>query len=376
MSSKGKITIIGPFNSRGGREIEVGYIANVLVNNYNVEVYSTEYLDKLNDIRVVSNNVSIYQKHIPLRIKILLRLKLLARKNLYFESLYANNLCDLDNVIKNCDILIIVAQVVSHHLEIMVDKAKKYQKKIIFRTTGTIPLLREHYNGVAYNLNHLKGIDMYVHHSTENANSLNRVVKHNHKIIDQSVFNESALIKMRRERTSITQFYTCSRLDRNKNIEVVVKAFNKLKNLNIELHIYGEGYQLANLKSIKRNKNIHFHGHVPYYALLEKINKHDCLIISSNEEAGPYTGLEAMCLGIPVISTPVGSMPVRFSDFNFMWFDNKSPNTLENRIKEFTNFSPGKLEQIKNKLIDRYHSHYSNYLINDKYVSIVKEYLT
>ena len=44
------IAIVGPINSRGGREIETAFIADVLNDKYKVSIFSTEMMDKRNDL--------------------------------------------------------------------------------------------------------------------------------------------------------------------------------------------------------------------------------------------------------------------------------------------------------------------------------------
>jgi len=376
MLNQKKILIFGPLNSRGGRELEAGFIASILSKSHKVSLCSTTQISANNDILLVDKNLNIYKKHLNYTDKIIKRLfKTLTVKQLKVKSLKSREVKSLREMIIDNDLIIILAQVLSLHIEEVVNIAKRNGKKVIFRTTGTIPLLRKEYKGIIYDLKYLEEVDEYIHHTHINADSLSRVITHNYSVIDQSIFNEIELMQARKSRANIKQFYTCSRLDTNKNVGVVIQAFNTLTELDVELHIYGDGYELSDLKQLKRNKNIHFHGHIPYNKLLQNINKHDCLIISSIEEAGPYTGLEAMCLGIPVISTRVGSMPERFKGLDFMWFEHDNVSELKERITDYINFETIKIEKIQNELTARYDSTYNHKKIQDKYLNTIENYL-
>jgi glycosyltransferase involved in cell wall biosynthesis len=376
MSFKKKIAIIGPFNTRGGREIEAGFIADVLEEDYQVTIFSLANINKANDINLVNHKLSIYTKSTSFSSKLKNKLGIkVSNSDLAFKCLKSRKTKQLNTVIKEHDVIFIIAQVLSLHIPEIVALSKAHKKKVILRTTGTIPLLRREYKGVKYDLSFLENIDEYIHHTTANADSLNRILKHNYSIVDQSVFNESELKSVRHQRKLIRKFYTCSRLDKNKNITAVIKAFNAVKNNDLELHIYGDGYEMNALKTLKENKNIYFYGHVDYNQLIDKINDNDCLIISSKEEAGPYTGLEAMCLGIPVISTPVGSMPIRFKEFDTMWFNYNDEKTLIDRINYYSSFKPAIIANYQHKLEANYDVNYNKKLIKSQYLNIVKKHI-
>jgi len=371
---KSKISILGPFNNRGGREIEAGFIADVLNEKYIVNLYSFEYISIKNDINSVNKTLSIYGKYVSVFSKIKNKLGLKPSYNkLKFKSISNGKIIELTNVIKSSDVIFIVAQVLSHHIDKVVTISKKYNKKIILRTTGTIAPLN--LDSDKYDLNYLNNINEYVHHTEQNAKNLLNSKKHKYKIIDQTIFNEEELIKKRHSRTNIKKFYTCSRLDTNKNIGLVIKAFNKLKNYNVELNIYGNGYLFEDLKIMAKNKNIKFHGHIEYHNLISKVNSNDCLIISSKEEAGPYTGLEAMCLGIPIISTKVGGMPKRLEGFTDIWFNTNNEKGLVERIINFHNLDKEQIVSMQKRLCTRYDSFYAKSIIEKQYLELVEKYV-
>lgn len=375
MSFKKKIVIIGPFNTRGGREIEAGFIATTLAQHYHVTLYSTEYLEKDNDILSVDANLTIYRKNKRLNFSLFKKKIRKKRDGLSFKSLKSKDLITLEQVISKADLVLVLAQVLSLHIDKIILLSKQYYKPVVFRTTGTIPLLQREFNGVKYDLKYLEIVDEFLHHTMQNADSLSRVISHNYTVIDQSVVKESELKTLRKKRSKISKFYTCSRLDKNKSVETVVKVFNSLSGSGLELNIYGDGYELERLKALATNKKIQFHGHVAHTTLFNKINENDCLIISSKEEAGPYTALEAMCLGIPVLSTKVGSMPIRFKELNNIWFAHNDIDGLKQSIIQFSQMNKIEVEKTQSKLLNIYDTTYCNSIIEKKYLKVISSIL-
>lgn len=373
--TKKNIAVIGPFNTRGGREIEAGFIGSVLSNHYNVNVFSTQFLENDNDLLQVDKELDVYKKHSPLKYKILNKVGVRKlKKELYFKSLKNSNVISYTQVLKNTDLVVIVAQVISHGLRIIINNAIQSGSKILFRTTGTIQYLN--FNSIQKSEGLiLEKVDYYIHHSKDNANRLLATINHKFKIIDQCVVNQEALVKERQPKLEIKKFFCCSRLDKNKDVATVIKAFNKLIEHDVELHIYGAGSEAIYLKNLSLNKNIYFHGHVDYKKLPSKIADKHCLIISSKEEAGPYSALEAMCLGIPIISTKVGSMEDRFNGLSISWFNHGKEEELKNAILNYREKGEVEISKMSKDLSNRYHNKYDKTLVAKQYLNLVKKVL-
>ena len=76
--------------------------------------------------------------------------------------------------------------------------------------------------------------------------------------------------------------------------------------IEIEFHIYGDGPLRTSLEHLAAN-NTFFAGH--RLDIHEKIADLDALLITSDHEGLPMTLLEAMAIGTPIISSPVGGIP-------------------------------------------------------------------
>lgn len=103
-------------------------------------------------------------------------------------------------------------------------------------------------------------------------------------------------------------FITINRLDKNKNIELIIKSFaNNFKNRSAVLKIIGDGNYYKRLKklvnSLNLNHKIFFINKASRINMKKHLKKSDCLLSSSFHETFGVVLIEALSYGIPVIST-------------------------------------------------------------------------
>lgn len=111
----------------------------------------------------------------------------------------------------------------------------------------------------------------------------------------------------RREDINYTEIVTVARLEPQKNQELLIDAFNLVskKHQDIVLKIYGEG----SLKNKLQNKidELGLKDKVLLMGakkdVLEWIKESYCFVLTSDFEGLPNSLIEAMCMGIPCIST-------------------------------------------------------------------------
>lgn len=374
MKFKKKIAILGPINSRGGREIEAAFIADALMAKYEVSIFSTETVEKNNDLYIVNPSLVIYTKYKSFvdKIKAYLRIKL-NYANLQFSRLDGKKNKSLKKVIQQSDLIVIIAQLTSNYTKEIILAAKENNKKVVFRTTGTIPKINLNDAYFSY----LEYVSLFINHSKENSKVFIDKGNYNYKIIDQCIFKEEAIINFQKTKTNpIRKFYCASRLDKNKDIITVIEAFNNLKTYkDLELHIVGDGPELEHLKSKAKNLNIKFYGHLDYNIMIKTISQFDCLIIASIEEAGPYNALEAALLGIPIISTKVGAMRERFINDERIWFKAKDSKMLSERILEYSTYDTQLIKHIQKHYIEIYKTNHSKKTIARAYLETLSLYL-
>ena len=102
---------------------------------------------------------------------------------------------------------------------------------------------------------------------------------------------------------------TCARLVKNKGIEELIQAVKFLPELS--LVIIGDGPEMRNIHNLVCKKGINnrvtLKGWLPTQKdVMETIKSARIFVMNSKSEGGPRILLEAMAIGMPVISTPVG----------------------------------------------------------------------
>ncbi|UCD14106.1 MAG: glycosyltransferase family 4 protein [Thermoplasmatales archaeon] len=97
------------------------------------------------------------------------------------------------------------------------------------------------------------------------------------------------------------------RLNYQKNVQTLLKAFNKIKIPNTNLVIIGRGSEEKKLKALaNKNENIVFTGYLPDDILLKYARGADIAVLPSRGESWGLVIGEAMACGLPVITSDVG----------------------------------------------------------------------
>jgi len=111
-----------------------------------------------------------------------------------------------------------------------------------------------------------------------------------------------------------TIFMYLGQVIHRKRIDIIIKAFNKLRKTqkNVKLLIVGSGKEVNNLKTLINTLNlgnsIKFTGYVAQELLNDYYNLCDVFIFHSILDALPFSVLEAMACGKPVIGSNVGDV--------------------------------------------------------------------
>lgn len=375
-----KILIIGPIGDFGGRELMTGFIANVLSEIYHVEVCSTVAISNKTQVKEFFNG-PVYGIG-GLLFKKYFFIKLLAYIS-YFKSKKKGNLfayCNntftrrffnykekeaklLKEYVKEFDGFIINAQLISEYSAFLIDEISKQGKKVIFRTTGTIK--HEH---IYQSLNK---VDLFIHHSMANKNRLH-LENHHYDIIDQCSFIEDKLLSIETNQ-KINKFLLLGRLVEEKGSVKIIDWFHK-NSTDDELFIVGDGPLRKELvERYNKNPKIHFLGQVPSRNLDRIFNQVDCLIISSYEESGPLSGVEAMAAGKVIVSTRVGAMMERLENtLNNFWFDiHGNLEDLDAIYLQLKNSSAEEVLAISQSVRTAYLEHHANEKIRKKYSNAV-----
>lgn len=102
-------------------------------------------------------------------------------------------------------------------------------------------------------------------------------------------------------------FAAVGRLEPQKNFSMLIKAFSEFhkEEKDYQLIIYGEGKERTNLEKLIKQLNLEGSVSLPgrNKDVLNAINDSAAFILSSDYEGMPNALIEAMCMGMPVIST-------------------------------------------------------------------------
>ena len=103
------------------------------------------------------------------------------------------------------------------------------------------------------------------------------------------------------------EIVTCGRLEKQKNHELLIRAFSECykKNQNLVLKIYGEGSLHTQLQKLIDEMNLSKHVFLMGSTkdVVEALKTADVFVLSSDYEGMPNALMEALAMGIPCIST-------------------------------------------------------------------------
>lgn len=139
----------------------------------------------------------------------------------------------------------------------------------------------------------------------------------------------------------ITKIAFFGRLSQEKNLDVLIQAFEQVKNKNPEckLYIAGDGPLKKELEDVgKKVEDVYFTGPLFNNDLNDFIDDIDIFVLPSKFEVSPRSVIEAMSKGIPVVTTPVGELPHVFRNGKDCLFANiGDPEDMAEKILWFMN---------------------------------------
>ncbi|WP_029035395.1 glycosyltransferase family 4 protein [Salinimicrobium terrae] len=381
-----KILIVGPIEDLGGRELEAGFVASVLKEDFDVSVLSTgnlthtsQFYETADGIQMVSLKQLLYKRYWPLRpASFLSYLKNRRKAPRYF---YVNNKFNskfiksreneiLKEHISNHDLVFIIAHLETLRTREIIEYCDKMKKPVIFRTTGEI-------SNQTFPL-YLHKVAHFLHHSMHNAQRLHEKLSEiTWSKIDQTAFFEDKLLDIPCVDKIPTAFGVIGRLSPEKNLENLISYFSENGNEKDTLYIVGDGELGMKLKMLSANRsNIEIIGSIAYQEVSEFFKKIHCFIVASYTEAGPLVGVEAMAAGKLILSTKVGAMPERLQETdNDFWFEPDDERSFREQFERIKSLDPSQVYEIAGKNREVYIERYSKRTIAEEYLSSVKQIL-
>jgi glycosyltransferase involved in cell wall biosynthesis len=111
-----------------------------------------------------------------------------------------------------------------------------------------------------------------------------------------------------------TTLLYAGRLEAEKRVVEIVRAFREVDARDAQLVIAGDGRDRAAVEREARGANVLFLGTIEKSRMPSLMNAADAAILYSTREGLPSTVLEALACGTPAIATPVGALPEVIQD--------------------------------------------------------------
>ncbi|MDU8886147.1 glycosyltransferase [Yeosuana sp. MJ-SS3] len=314
MPPKKKIALFSNYLSFGGTERVVSLLCNELTKYYNVSliiIYNNIEFPIHKDVNIiVLTNENFNQKQ-SLLSKVFLFFKVLFR---YRKALEKNNIetsisfLVLPNLINSC------AKILNGKLKTIISE-RCFPSKM--------------YSSIKFSMRSFKFIVKSFYNKNDllfsNSVYINEDLIQNFglKIYTKVVYNPIQLAQQRKDLSSYDKpsqefkVISIGRLIEEKNHKGTIESIDLLPS-NYTLEIFGNGSLENELKltsaNLKLEERIHFKGSVNN--VLDYLVKGHCLVLFSNTEGFPNAILEAMSVGLPVISSNCMSGPLELLNEN------------------------------------------------------------
>jgi glycosyltransferase involved in cell wall biosynthesis len=144
----------------------------------------------------------------------------------------------------------------------------------------------------------------------------------------------------------------------HKNIDIIIKALKNIPNLKLKIICARNSFTKRIEKIIKKYQikdQVEFLGYIPDTEFKKIYNQALALVHPSFMEGFSLTGLEAMALDCPVISSDSSCLPEIYQK-SVLYFDPKNPNELITQIEKLQGN-----QKLRQKLIELGHKQVAKY---------------
>lgn len=155
-------------------------------------------------------------------------------------------------------------------------------------------------------------------------------------------------------------FLNIANLDKNKNQELIIKAFaNKFKDSNVKLKIGGSGFMLQKLESLVSDlqvwHQVEFLGKLTQTEVRNEMHNANCFILASNYETFGVVLIEALACGTPCIATRCGGPEDIINHDNGILVEVGNQSELEGAMKYMLdNYKLYKKETLRRDVKNRF----------------------
>lgn len=179
-----------------------------------------------------------------------------------------------------------------------------------------------------------------------------------------------------KEKKEIFRWMHVSTMYPLKNVDSIIQTFSNISKhrndweLILVGPIYNEYVQLV--EQLNLQSKIKFVGEINYEGVAQQMQQADALVMFSKHENFPCVIIEALCCGLPVVSSNVGGVSEAVSNSNGILVEANNTNELQNAIISIMNdINNYNSEQIAKEASSKY-----NYqTVAGQFVSLYKEVL-
>lgn len=198
-------------------------------------------------------------------------------------------------------------------------------------------------------------------------NGINRLFVSSH-------INETRVLIDSLKRTAkSTIFIAIGNYSDSKNFCLLASVFQQLeKAYDIILIMLGRGNKKnnANFEDVKLIKGVHTHQLGLVNNIGDYLDCADVLVMSSINEGMPLVVLEAMSMGLPIVSTPAGGLQDMITKENGILSDNFTEQSLTSAIEQFLKLDENKRQQIGDFNQNQFGKKYSPQICTKAYLTL------
>ncbi|MCO5239146.1 MAG: glycosyltransferase [Chitinophagaceae bacterium] len=192
-----------------------------------------------------------------------------------------------------------------------------------------------------------------------------------HNVVDTDVFF------LRENRSPVFRFFHASTMDYPKNMEGILRVLAKLnaQRSNWECVLTGWGTpRLSQMAaSLGLDKVIKWTGVLPHEQVAIEMQSAHALVMFSRYENFPCIIIEALCCGLPVISTHVGGIPEAVNDSNGWLIPSENEEALlETMIRMIDSYAVFNRHEVAKDAGDKY----NDSVIGKQFYSLYQQVLT
>lgn len=156
---------------------------------------------------------------------------------------------------------------------------------------------------------------------------------------------------------------SCSRIDKNKRVELIAKALSYLDNKKYTWVHFGDGELRGEVEAIAKKNNLTatFKGNVSNSEIIKyySSNPVDVFLTTTATEGGcPVSIQEALSFGIPVIGTKVGGIPEAVDGNGLLLENDPKVLSVVEAIKKIALSTDEEIEAMKNRSLELWRSRF------------------